>query len=100
MNAIGLHAGQAGQASRETQVQIQIDRLQCAAKKLNEAIGAVTSRLTSVLRSEPPAQIGGGVKTDAPRQQLVGLASSIESEVDALESMARELIDILDRLEL
>lgn len=97
---IGLHAGTAVElAQRETQVNIQVARLQKAVVALGEAVGSVTGRLSGVLRNEPPSQIHGS-KTETPHTPLVSLASSIESEVDTLEAMARELRDVQERLEL
>lgn len=94
---MGLAAQEMGNQARETHVQNQMGRQGKLIEHLSKAVGALESRLSSVLRDVPPNATGAKAEI-AP--MLVGHANAIRNQNDQLAQLVDTLESICDRLEL
>lgn len=78
------------------QVEQVLASLQSTTSETERLIAEVTSRLTSVLRAEPPVP----ASPEKPQEYMVEMASALRSTLNLARNNNERLQSILDRVEL
>ena len=81
---------------RQSQVSEQLNNLEKGLVSLHEVINTLVARLEPVLRTELPSE----ECTGKDKNEVVPLASTLESHADSAKAARSKIDDILDRLEL
>lgn len=80
----------------QSQIEEQINMLVASRERLSDRLTNLSSRLSSVIRDEQPTENKGS----EPDEQLVSIATSIREIRYYIESDTRQIMSILDRLEI
>lgn len=92
--------GNPAATAQQSQVSLQIARLEMAIESLTKTINTLEQPLACVLRPQietgPKAEAGRSLE---PPQALVPLASALATNVDRMESLVRRVGDLCVRLE-
>lgn len=80
---------------KESQVQSQLHRLECAIEALRESVEKAEEGLSPILRDE-----GVSKDTETPKQELVVLAATIEGHAEQVERLAQRVDSIASRIEI
>lgn len=91
--------GQATQQARETQVSIQMGRMNDARESLRECIARLEQRLQPILRDTGPET--PALRDNAkPEARMVGLAEALANSVSELQHFTGWVSAITERLEI
>ena len=85
------------QPSREGQVGQAMQRLQSALNDAEKSFAALVSRVSPILRAEPPSTEKDGPK---PVESLVALADQVRAYTDRVHALSSFITNVSSRVEL